>query len=79
MPPAELDKDQGVLPYIMFADNAESSSGSSTILAFRSSEDGSLDIIEDVTPSSTATAAASSIRDVRASQPQQQQQQQQQQ
>jgi hypothetical protein len=72
MPLPELDKDQGILPHIMFAD-AEMSSGSSTILAFRSSDDGSLDIFEDAAPSSTATAAASSVPDEHASQQQQQQ------
>jgi hypothetical protein len=56
----------------MFAD-AEFTSGSSTILAFRSSKDGILDIIEDVTPGSTTAAAAASMQDEHVSEQQQQQ------
>jgi hypothetical protein len=75
MLPPELDKDQGILPHIIFAD-PETSSNSSAILAFRSSDDASLDA-ESATPHSTATGAAGSAFDTHASeQPSEQQQQQ---
>ncbi|WIA42349.1 hypothetical protein OEZ86_008360 [Tetradesmus obliquus] len=73
MPPTGLDKDQGILPHIIFADPEISSSGSA-ILAFRSSDDALADT-ESATPHSTATAAAGSAYDVHASEQQQQEQQ----
>jgi hypothetical protein len=76
MLPPELGKDQGILPCIIIADPDDSSIAGSAIMAFRSSDEASLDAA-GATPYSTATAATVSTHAHASVQQEQQLQQQQ--